>query len=164
MPALTAEDWFDRYQTTFADFDAGRCAGQEFFDRRVKACWGLISCQEEAVPFALEMLRSPTADMREDAGGILTYVGRDEAAVDAVVASLAAETDVQTTDSLIGALGKMGSERAIPTLASFIRDPDADGDTRTSAIDALGQIARKRCRRRSEPADAAIRWLDEHGH
>jgi HEAT repeat protein len=65
-------------------------------------------------------------------------------------------------DTNNGAL--QGSERAIPTLANLIRDPDADGDTRTSGIDALGQIARKRFRRQSEPADAAIRWLDEHGH
>src|ERR1051325_3337170 len=101
MTELSAEGWFDCHQAVFADFEARRIGGREFFERRVKACWGLISCKEEAVPFALQMLRSPVADVREDAGGILTYVGRDEGAVDAVLAALATETDLQAIASLL---------------------------------------------------------------
>jgi HEAT repeat protein len=63
---------------------------------------------------------------------------------------------------MIEALGHLKNRRAIPYLAHVIRDVDTDGDTRWSAVEALGRIVRRRFDRQPEAFNAALGWLDSH--
>lgn len=131
---------------------------------RVNATWGLIARGADAIPHALAMLRSRSADAREDAGGILAEIGGDERVVSALLEQLRAEAETQARDSIVEALGAMKCRAAIPALAEIIRDRNADGDTQWSAACSLGRIVRKRFDQRDDPLSAARAWLDEHGH
>jgi len=158
------EHWFLLHAASVADMDAGRISGSEAFDRRAKAQWGLIACGTEAVPYALRMLASPDADVREDAGGVLGAIGRQPEVVDAVLDALETENDQQTRDSLVLALGQLGDHRAVPRLAALIRSNATDEDTRFTAVQSLGRLARQHFDRRDEPVAAALEWLDKRGH
>jgi HEAT repeat protein len=158
-----AKAWFDQHRQAFADREDERISAEKWWDRRVEATWGLIRLGEGGAPFAIEMLASGNPDIREDGAGILAEIGRDERAVDALLAALGKETHDQPRDGLIAALGRMKSQRAIPYLAQLIRSAETDGDTRWEAVLALGQIVRRRFDRQPDPERAAIAWLDEHG-
>jgi hypothetical protein len=131
---------------------------------RVNATWGLIARGADAIPFALKMLKSSSADAREDAGGILAEISGDDGVVGALLEQLRVETGTQARDSIIEALGALKHAAAIPALAAIIRDPDADGDTRWAAVHSLGAVARKRFSDGDNPVGAATQWLDAHGH
>ena len=144
--------------------DAGRIDGASAFRLRVEAQWGLIACGTDAIPYALRMLTSPDAEIREDAGGILGQLGKSDEVVEGVLAALEGETDDQARDSLVIAIGELGDPRGIPMLAKLIRSPETDGDTRFTAVQSLGRLARRRFDKQEDPARAAIRWLDGQGH
>src|SRR4051812_30213243 len=129
---------------------------------QVHAEWGLIYSGAAAIPFALEMLKSRVAEARETGAGILGAIGKDEAVVERLVASLASEVDTTARDSLIVALGELRNRKAIPALASIVKDVKADGDTRHLAACVLGRIVRKRFDKQADPIDAVIKWLDGH--
>ncbi len=111
----------------------------EAYRQRVEATWGLIAKGTDAIPFALDMLKSKYADAREDAGGILGELGGDETIVNNVLARLQQESDNQARDSLILALGQLRSRKAIPILREIICNTQEDGDTRWTAIEVLGE-------------------------
>jgi HEAT repeat protein len=64
---------------------------------------------------------------------------------------------------MISALGQLRSRKAIPFLGDVIRNPEADGDTRWTAVEALGKIVHRQFEQQPEPISAAQRWLDDHG-
>lgn len=130
---------------------------------QVHAEWGLIYSGAAAIPFALEMLKSPVAEARETGAGILGAVGRDEKVVESLIASLGSEVETVPRDSLIVALGQLRNRKAIPALASIIKDANADGDTRNVAAVSLGQIVKRRFERQGDPIAGAVKWLHEHG-
>jgi hypothetical protein len=129
---------------------------------RVHATWGLIAKGAAAVPYALKLLEYAEPDAREDGAAILGAIGKDESVVTELLARLNAETDTTARDSLISALGELRSRQAIPTLAVFIRDETADGDTRWTAVESLGKIVRRRFLKQTSPIEAAINWLNKH--
>lgn len=158
-----AKAWFDQHAEAFAAREADEINADTWWKRRVRAAHGLIRRGPEAVPFAMEMLRSRNPDIREDGAGVLAEIGRDERVLDALLSSLEAEAHNQPRDVMIAALGRLKNRRAIPYLAGVIRDPRTDGDTRSGAVDALGQIVHRRFDRQADALDAALSWLDSHG-
>src|SRR5262249_28760327 len=130
--------------------------------KRVHGTWGLISKGAEAIPHALTMLKSPNPDIREDGAGILGALGKEEGVVEALIENLGAETNTGACDSMILALGQLKNRKAIPWLAKFIRNHDADGDTQWGAMESLGRIVRKRFDRMPDPIAAALEWLAKH--
>lgn len=136
-----------------------RLSAKRSFALRSHALWGLIAKGAPSAQFAVTLLQRPEAEAREDGAAILGALGADDGAVERLMAALAVETDVQAMDSLVIALGRMGNRRAIPALAALIRDEDADGDTRWTAIESLGRIVRKSFLRREDPMQAARDWL-----
>ena len=130
---------------------------------QVHADWGLIYSGAAAVPFALEMLKSSVPEAREAGAGILAAVGKDDAVIETILASLADETDDVARDSFILALGQLRSRKAIPALAAIIKDATADGDTRHTAVESLGRIVRRRFLNETDPVAAAMKWLEEKG-
>jgi hypothetical protein len=83
--------------------------------------------------------------------------------IDALLGALEAEVEDQPRDAMIEALGHLKTRRAIPYLAHVIRNADTDGDTRWSAVEALGRIVRRRFDRQPDAFNAALGWLDSHG-
>ena len=132
------------------------------FARRAHASWGLIAKGAAAIPFALTMLRSAEADAREDGAAILAEMGKGESVVDAILSSLAAETDIVARDALVTALGAMRSKRAVPYIAAIIKDESQDSDSRWNAAESLGRIARRRFHKQDNPVQAALDWLNKH--
>lgn len=133
------------------------------FQRRVDATWGLIGLGADSIPATLEMLGSTDSDTREDAAGILGEIGKSAEVLDSLLQALDQETDQVATDSILVALGAMKNKEAIPTLARIIRDDSIDGDTRHTATDSLGKIARKRFTSNDEPIGPAVEWLSKKG-
>ena len=127
------------------------------------ATWGMIARGAEAVPHAVALLNGSLADEREDGAGILGAIGRDDVAVEAVLERVEGETDTLARDTMIAALGRMRSRKAIPMLARIVRDGPGDQDTRWTAADALGDIVRRQFGKQGDAIEAAIAWLDEHG-
>src|SRR3954451_25048771 len=97
----TPEKWFNWHASSFADMGSGRITGARALRRRVNAQQGLVASGVEAIPFALRMLDSPDAEIREDAGGILAALGRREEVVPQLLSALAHEHDDQARDSLV---------------------------------------------------------------
>jgi hypothetical protein len=46
----------------------------------------------------------------------------------------------------------------------MIRSEETDGDTRFTAVESLGRLARRSFDRQEQPIEAALAWLDKHGH
>jgi hypothetical protein len=132
------------------------------FQRRVHATWGLISKGRFAVPHALAMLKRPEPEAREDGGAILASLGRQEDVVGELVRALEQETFAEPKDSIVLALGQMRNKAAVPVLARIIRDESEDGDTRRTAVEALGRVIRRRFMKQADPLKAAMSWLDKH--
>ena len=141
---------------------------------RVHAQWGLIYAAEKAIPFALDMLKSPVAEAREDGAGILAAIGTNENAVDSLVKAFwdeyqatqgcnAGTVPLEVVDGIVVALGNLKNRKAIPALATVLRNPDADGDTKSIAVDSLGKIVRRRFDKKPEPLQAALEWLSKNG-
>ena len=134
---------------------------REAFALRVHACWGLIANGAESLPYALAMLASGNKDAREDAAAILSEVGKSEAVVRRLVEALNSETEVEARDSLIMALGGLRNRAALPALAKLIEDETTDGDTRWTAVEALGKIVRRRFLTQADPVQSALDWIDK---
>jgi HEAT repeat protein len=132
------------------------------FKRRVHAMWGLIAKGVEAIPYALTLLRRPEAEAREDAAAILETVGKDNVVVDELLKSLESETTLTVKDSLLIAVGRFKSRKAIPLLAKIIRNQREDLDTRWTAVESLGLIVRRRFLNQTDPVQSAIDWLAKH--
>jgi HEAT repeat protein len=158
-----AKAWFDQHAGAFADFHAEKIDAETWWKLRVQAEHGLIRCGNESVPFAVEMLHSRDPDIREDGAGVLAALGKVDGVIDALVGALEAEAEDQPRDAMIEALGRLKNRRAIPYLAQVIRNPDTDGDTRWTAVEALGRIVRHRFDRQPDALEAAGGWLDSHG-
>ena len=124
--------------------------------------WGLIAKGVEAIAYALTLLGRPEAEAREDAAAILETVGQDTVVVDELLKSLNSETDITAKDSLVIAVGRLKSRKAIPSLAKIIRDQVEDRDTRWNAVESLGLIVRRRFLDQKEPIQSAIDWLAKH--
>lgn len=133
------------------------------YSNRVVATWGMIARGSEAVPYALAMLKSGNPDVREDGAGVLMGIGSRPGVVEELLNALDRETEAQSCDSIVLALGAMRDRRAIPSLARIIRQPDADGDTRWGAIESLERIVRRKFTTKPDAVREAVRWLDAHG-
>src|SRR5689334_14509666 len=72
---------------------ASQAEAREAWSKRVFAVWGFIANGTEALPYVLQMLKSPVADAREDAGGVLAELGRQESVVDPLIEAVEAEGD-----------------------------------------------------------------------
>jgi hypothetical protein len=132
------------------------------FSRRVHGTWGLIAKGAEAAQYALGLLRRTEPTAREDGAAILEEIGKDDGVLNNLLDSLESETDATARDSLILALGRLKSKKAIRVLAAVIRDGATDGDTRWTAVESLGMIVRKRFLKKENPIQAAMAWLDSH--
>jgi hypothetical protein len=132
------------------------------FSRRVHGMWGLIAKGAAAVSYAINLLGHSVPEAREDGAAILAELGRDQGVVDKLIESLNSETDATARDSVILALGRLKNKKAIPSLAAIIRDASADGDTKWTAVESLGQIVRKRFLKQENPIQVATVWLDRH--
>ena len=148
--------------------------GSLLYGCQVHAEWGMIYAGAAAVPYALEMLKSPVPEARESGASILATVGREESVIDALLAAFeeeyegnaagdAEKENVQALDSMIEALGKMKNRKAIPALAKVVRNSAMDNDSRWLAMQNLGRLVRRRFDKGTDPMDAAIQWLDGHG-
>ena len=132
------------------------------FKRRVHAMWGLIAKGADAIPYALTLLDRPEAEAREDAAAILEEVGKEGEVADGLLRSLSSETDATVRDSLIIAVGRLKSRKAIPLLAKIISNDQEDGDTRWTAVESLGVVVRRRFMDQSDPLQSALDWLAKH--
>ena len=131
------------------------------FRRRAHATWGLIAKGIAAVPHALAMLKRREREAREDGAAILAALGQQHTVVSALLQALEAEDQSEPKDSMILALGQMRSKEALPALARIIRNRSVDGDTRWTAVEALGRIARRPFIKQPDPVAAALAWLDK---
>ena len=151
----------------FLDTIEGRKHGPGYepdlaFKRRVHATWGLIAKGAAAIPYALTLLGRPEAEAREDAAAILEEVGKESEVVDELLRSLSSESDLTAKDSLIIAVGRLKSRKAIPWLAKIIRDDQEDGDTRWTAVESLGSVVRRRFMDQNDPLQSALDWIASH--
>jgi HEAT repeat protein len=133
------------------------------FQARVTATWGLIAQGGRSVPVLVAMLGSSRPEDREDAAGCLSWMGKTGPAIAAnLIDAFSSERDQVARDTMLLALGSLGDKAAIPTLARVIRDHAQDGDTRWTAVEALGRLVRRRFDRQPNPLEAAEAWLDSH--
>jgi hypothetical protein len=63
---------------------------------------------------------------------------------------------------MILTLGRLKSRKAIPALASIIRDDAQNHDTRWTAVESLGTIVRRRFIDSEDPIAAALTWVAKH--
>jgi len=165
MPRRDANQWYELLTGAYADyFENGTISVNKWWKTRVAAERGLISCGAEAIPYAVELLANRDPEIREDGAAVLGALGEHERVVDALLGALQREDEDQPRDVMIIGLGRLRNKKAIPFLAATIRDSETDGDTRFTAIQSLGQIARRRFDRRPEPEAAALEWLNAHGY
>jgi hypothetical protein len=151
-----------RTAVSLYDSSASKGDASLIYACQVHAEWGLIYSGAAAIPFAIEMLKSPVPEGREVAAGVLGALGKNEGVVETLLEALANERETVTGDSLVLAVGQLRNRKAIPALASIIRDANADGDTRHLAADSLGQIVKRRFDKQADPIAAATEWLDRH--
>ena len=137
-------------------------------NRIVNAGWGLIAKGAEAVPFAIQLVRSKNRDHREAAADVFCGLRDPQRLPDIlehVHATLEHETDQLVLDSLLGALGALRSRDSIPMLARYINDDSVDPDTRDNAACSLGLIVRKRFDKSERgTVRAACEWLASNGY
>ena len=156
------EYYIGMYEQQLATLRGKNAETDLVFSRRVHAMWGLIAKSGAAAPYARGLLRYSEPEAREDGAAILAELGKDDGVVDNLLDSLKSETDSTARDSLIAAVGRLKSKKAIPVLAAIIRDGSTDRDTRWTAVESLGVIVRKRFLKQENPIQAALAWLDAH--
>lgn len=156
----SAAYYFEFYKQRRRDLDKGDV--ESSWNKRTLGQWGLIAKGAAAVPYAMQMLKSSDPDEREDAGGILGWLGGDDSVVDAVLAAAEVESDRTAKDSLVATLGELGSKRAIPFLRRVLTDDDEDPDTADLAAHSLGGIVHRRFDRGGDVIGAAREWLANH--
>jgi hypothetical protein len=138
--------------------------GARWWNRRVMAEWGLIARGAESIPYALKLLSSREPDNRSAGSAALSEIGKQPGVVQSMIGALDLETEIEARDTMIQSLGRLKDRDAIPKLAEIIRASDKDGDTRWTAIEALGVIVRRRFLKLPDPAAAAAEWLEKHGY
>lgn len=165
MPRRDANQWYELLTGTYADyFENETISVNKWWKTRVAAERGLISWGAEAIPYAVELLANRDPEIREDGAAVLGALGEDERVVDALAGRASARGRGPTRRLMIIGLGRLRNKKAIPFLVATIRNDETDGDTRFTAIQSLGQIARRRFDRRPEPEAAALEWLNAHGY
>lgn len=136
--------------------------------RIVYAGWSLIAPGAEAIPFAVRLVRSTDEDEREAGTNVfcgLRDPGRVTEIVGEITAALAKEPDHQVIDSLLGALGHLGSREALPAIARILINPSEDSDTRFTAADSLGRIIKRKFGKNGADAvQEACAWLRSLGY
>lgn len=163
-PFRSAERWYEEYRRAWEGLENGPLDEVERnYDRRVLAAWGLIAHARDAMPFALEMLQDRNPEIRADATGVLERLGENPEAVDALIATVESETELEPLDAAVEALGRLKAKTAVPALARLIRDDRTDGDTQFGAALALGRIAGKRFPMGREIEEARA-WLDRNAN
>ncbi|QSX78073.1 HEAT repeat domain-containing protein [Agrilutibacter solisilvae] len=136
-----------------------RSQGRRLWTLRTHAQWGLIAKGPAAAGYAAALLRHAEASAREDGAAILGALVGDDAAVDVLVGALQVEQDLEARDAIVVALGRLRNRRALPALAALVEDEDGDGDTRWTAVESVGLIARRRFIGQVDPVGAAREWL-----
>jgi HEAT repeat protein len=154
-PFRSAERWYEEYRRAWHDLEHGPVAGVErAYDRRVAAVWGLIARAGDALPFALEMLRSRNPEIRADATSVLERLQRNREAIPELIRVVETETELEPLDAAVGALERLRAREALPALTHLLRDESRDGDTRFGAAHTVGKIVGARLRRGHEIEDA----------
>ena len=171
----------EHYERYIADYfeslesPRGTLADREWqthaYQKYVLGQWGLIARgPSEALPTVLRLLQHRLPEGRQAASGVLGAWSDAGTALEAPLLKAAEqelaapETDIETLSTLIGILGRERSEASLPLLARVLRDPASrNGDIDWCAIEAIGDIARRRFVKEPEPKQAAERWLQERG-
>ena len=169
---------YERYITDYLESlesPKGTLANREWqtyaYQKYVFGQWGLIARgPAEALPTVLRLLRHRIPEGRQAASGVLDAWSDARTPVEAPLLAAAErelagpETDIETLSTLIGILGRERSEAALPLLARVLRDPgSSNGDVDWCAIEAIGDIARRKFVKEPEPKQAAERWLQQRG-
>src|SRR5438874_13617712 len=84
--------------------------------RRCYAVYGLIARGTAAIPYALGMLANKEAEIRQDGSDVLGELGRHPHVVDHLVTALENETNQETIETLVAALGRLRAKKALPVL------------------------------------------------
>jgi hypothetical protein len=134
------------------------------WSKYVYASWGFIAKGTEALPYVLKLLKRPEPESRETAAEVLAELGQQEGVVEHLIAALAVEGDAVVRSCMIGALGDLRREKAIPALARLVRDQDMDEQARWDAAESLGKIVGRRFTKQDDPFKAAQDWLGKHGY
>jgi hypothetical protein len=170
------EYYAEMHRTAVSLFDNSAAPGdaQLIGGCRVHAEWGLIYAGAAAVPYALRMLQSKIPEARADGAAILAALGDNEQTFDSLLQAFEKDyryhvngaiekESVQALESIIEALGRLRNKKAIPALAKVVRNSAIDGDTRWTAMENLGRLARHRFDKNTDPMSAAVEWLQTHG-
>jgi hypothetical protein len=157
------EYYVEMYEQFLSEFLGPRLPQEQLrlaLNRRANGQWGLIAKGPAAIPYALKLLKHREPEPREDGAAILGWIGSETSTAGSLLAALATETETIARDTIIGTLGTLRSRKAIPAMATIIRDTTMDSDTRWTAMESLGEIVGQRFDNEADPIQAAITWLD----
>lgn len=135
--------------------------------------WGLIAHgPSEALPFVVRLLTDPLPEARQKATGVLEAwmgAGRD-AEIEAHALAAAEreagkeEPDIETLGGLLGILGRLRSQQALPLMARVLRMPGAStGDLDWATADAVAAVGGESFDHAGDRRAAAERWLRKRG-
>jgi hypothetical protein len=133
-------------------------------ERKARVKLAIASKGTEAIPFLLEMLRSPDHEERDDARGVIALMGSDGRVVDSLTESVANATDAETTEALAVALGATENQLSIPCLARILGAPGVDGATAQAALTSIAALTNQRFEDSANPKAAALDWLRVNGY
>jgi hypothetical protein len=74
------------------------------------------------------------------------------------------ETDLVVKTSLIGAVGSLRYDPAVPALAKLILDKETSPDHGIGAVESVGKIVKTPFSAASDPVAAATVWLNANGY
>lgn len=142
-----------------------------WYRKYVLAQWGLIARgPAEALPTVLRYLKHRIPEGRQLASGVLGDWARKKIDVTAPALAAAeqefasAEPDIETLGTLLTLLGESRAESALPLMARVLRDPRSkNGDLDWNAMEAIGEVARKKFVKEPDPMRAADEWLRARG-
>jgi hypothetical protein len=156
--------YIQMHQQYLASLDNSELSPKErnlAWSRRAHGQWGLIAKRSDAIDYALSLLRGKQPEAREDGAAILAAVSRDESVLDNLIVALKQETDITAKDTIVGALGKLKSRRAVPALVAIIRNTQEDFDSRLVAVESLSEIVGKRFHEQNNPIQAVNDWFEK---
>lgn len=157
-------DLYQRYLAVIDDSPRDRGDIVDAFALRVHGTWGLIAKGADSIHFAMRLLSDSRPEVRGDGTSILSEIGKNGEIIERLISTLESDSDAESTDTILAALGRMRADEAIPIIARIIRDPNVDGDTQWTAVESLAEIVRRRFLEEPEPVDAAQEWLEIHGY
>lgn len=137
-------------------------------NRIVEATCGLVARGDEAIPYAVKLVRSADCDEREAAASVFCGL-RNPARITEIVAAVAnaleTESNRLVVDSLLVALGQLRSREAIPAIVPFVMNRSDEPDTQFFAAVSLGMIVKRQFHKQGANAvDGARAWLVSHGY